>query len=177
MHTTLISILLQRCLEAYILYGSVGKTYESLRGRSFTALRSRLEILHDLAPFGINYVVNAFTMPDLDAAILLAAEVGASEFLLLPEQPVRGRGGIDQYTSLALQRWVNNYSSKIPLLVSEAGAEGLPICNPLAGETGLRAYAHIDATGMLKRSSYDTDGVIIGTNSLLHTLKILQRYP
>lgn len=152
----------------------VDETYTLLRGRSFIALRRRLEALHNLAPFGINYVVNARTMTDLDAAIVIAAEVGAVEFLLLPEQPVRGKGGIDHDTARALQSWVNNYSGTVPLTISEAGSDGLPICNPLVAEAGLRTYAHIDATGLLKRSSYDSDGIPIGTGSLLHALQLLQ---
>ena len=73
----------------------VGDTYERLRGRSFASLLQRFEVIRNLAPFGINFVVNSLTLPDLDAAVALAAEVGASEFLLLPEQRVRGGGGID----------------------------------------------------------------------------------
>src|SRR5262249_53065107 len=88
--------------------------------------------------------VNARTLSDLDIATTLAAEVGAAEFLLLPEQPAWGRGGIDGHTIRALRRWVSLYQGVVPLTVSEAGAEGLPICDPLLGETGLRAYAHID---------------------------------
>ena len=152
----------------------VGRTYEALRGRSFAVLRSRLESVGTLVPFGINFVVNARTLPDLDAATTLAAELGAAELLLLPEQPVRGRGGIDDQTVEALRRWVSLYRGEVPLAVSEAGADGLPTCDPLAGETGLRAYAHIDASGVLKRSSYGTDGVAIDNDGVMRALAVLR---
>jgi MoaA/NifB/PqqE/SkfB family radical SAM enzyme len=152
----------------------VGPTYEALRGRPFAELRHRLQTVSALAPFGINFVVNARTLPDLDAATELAAEVGAAEFLLLPEQPVRGKGGIDEHTARVLQRWVDLYRGTVPLAVSEAGAEGLPTCNPLEAETGLRAYAHIDASGVLKRSSYETDGMAIDKNGVMRALAILR---
>ena len=152
----------------------VGPTYEALRGRTFEALRRRLDTVGALSPFGINFVVNARTLPDLDAATELAAEVGAAEFLLLPEQPVRGKGGIDERTARALQSWVDLYRGKVPLAVSEAGAEGLPTCNPLEAETGLRAYAHIDASSVLKRSSYETDGIAIDDNGVMRALAILR---
>jgi MoaA/NifB/PqqE/SkfB family radical SAM enzyme len=152
----------------------VGPTYEELRGRPFAALRRRLEIVRTLAPFGINFVVNTRTLLDLDAAASLAAEVGASELLLLPEQPVRGRGGIDDQTTQALQRWVSIYRGAVPLTVSEAGADGLPTCDPLAGEAGLRAYAHIDASGILKRSSYENDGMAIGDDGVMPALNALR---
>jgi pyruvate-formate lyase-activating enzyme len=148
----------------------VGATYEALRGRPYAALRQRLDTVRALAPFGINFVVNARTLPDLDAALTVAAEAGAAEFLLLPEQPVRGRGGIDDATAHALRRWVTRYRGSVPLTVSEAGSEGLPVYAPIAGESGLRAYAHIDAAGTLKRSSYDLDGVSIGTDGVMRAL-------
>lgn len=149
----------------------VGATYELLRGRSFLALRLRLQSIRSIVPFGINYVVNTHTLADLDAAIMIAAEVGATEFLLLPEQPVHGQGGIEDHTTQAFQHWVSKYRGTVPLTVSEAGKEGLPVCNPLAKEEGLRAYAHIDAKGILKRSSYDSQGLAIGSNSLLQVLQ------
>ena len=55
------------------------------------------DIVRELAPFGINFVVNAHTLSDLDAGVAIAAEVGASEFLLLPQQPVRRRNGIEKH--------------------------------------------------------------------------------
>lgn len=160
----------------------IGATYEALRGKSFAALRRHLEYVRTLAPFGINYVVNSRTFPDLDAAISLAADMGVADFLLLPEHPVRGSGGIDSTTALELRRWVTRYQGPVPLAVSEAGAEGMPICIPVAHETGLSAYVHIDANGVLKRSSYDYNGITIGSKGViraLHELRIRyeEEYP
>lgn len=153
----------------------VGDTYEALRGRSFNSLRGRFDVIRSLAPFGINFVVNALTLPDLDTAIAFAAEVGATEFLLLPEQPVHGRGGINDGAAKALRAWVNSYRGGIPLSVSEACGAGMPTCCPLTGETGLRAYAHVDASGLLKRSSYDETGVTIGAGGIMQALKALEQ--
>ncbi len=152
----------------------VGATYESIRGRSFAALRGRLEIVRTVARFGINFVVNSQTLSDLDAATALAAEVGAAEFLLLPEQPVRGSRGIDTLTAEFFRRWVRQYRGTVPLTVSEAGAYDLPICDPFASETALRAYAHIDASGVVKRSSYDSNGEAIGEDGVMQALEILR---
>lgn len=132
----------------------VGATYESLRGRHFGAFRRQLEIISGIAPFGLNYVVNERTLPDLDAALDLAAEVGAKQFLLLPEQPSRGRVGIDTHTAQEFRRWVNAYRGSMRLAVSEAGAHDLPTCDPLASEGGISAYAFVDADGTLRRSSF-----------------------
>jgi hypothetical protein len=134
-----------------------------------------MEKLRNLAPFGINFVVNAHTFPDLNAAIELAADVGASEFLLLPEQPSRARPGIDSSTTTALREWVHFYGGCVPLTISEAGCDGLPTCNPLAGELGLRGYAHIDAAGVLKSSSYARDGVPIEGSGVMAALELLRK--
>lgn len=152
----------------------VGATYEALRGRSFASFLHRLDHVRSIAPFGINYVVNSLTLLDLDAATALAAGAGAIEFLLLPEQPVYGNGGIDESTAQALQRWVTRYQGNVPLTVSQKGADGLPVCNPLDSESVLHAYSHIDASGILKRSSYDNDGTAISADGIIRALELLQ---
>jgi hypothetical protein len=152
----------------------VGATYEQMRGRSFAAMRSCFDIVGKSIPFGINYLVNARTVPDLDAASTFAAEVGAAELLLLPEQPVLGRGGVDDHTTHALRCWVDGYHGSVPLTVSEVGAKNLPVCNPLPQENGLRSYAHIDASGVIKRSCYNSEGVAIGPDGVMRALETLQ---
>lgn len=152
----------------------VGPTYESIRCRPFNALLERITALERVARFGINFVVNSKTVGDLDAAVQLAADLGASEFLLLPEEPVGQGVGIDHETTMTLRKWVNKYHGSIPLAVSEGGAEGLPTCNPLNAEIGLTAFAHIDASGIIKRTSYDTSGVLIRENGVMAALNQLR---
>jgi MoaA/NifB/PqqE/SkfB family radical SAM enzyme len=151
----------------------VDATYESIRGRSFASLIQRIKALSKSFPFGINFVVNSKTIDDLDKAIDLAEEFGCSEFLLLPEEATLRTGGIDSDTRRILQEWVANYRGCIPLTVSESGADGLPICNPLIAETGLDAFAHIDASGILKRTSYSIDGVQIIEDRVMPALRKL----
>ncbi len=155
----------------------VGPTYEWLRGRSFDAFLRQIRRIRSVAPFGINFLVNERTFPDLDEALTLAVELGAVEFLLLPEQPVHASGGIDSRTSQMLQDWVISYQGPIRLTVSEAGAACLPTCDPLANETGLRAYAHIDGSGNLRRSFYDHFRVPIGAGGVLEALRVLENAP
>lgn len=134
-------------------------TYESLRRRPFDDLLDRLRLIRGIVPFGINYVVNKVTIGDLARALALAQEVGAAEFLLLPEQAVSGAGGIDPDTKDTLRAFVHAYRGQVRLAVSEHAAEGLPVCNPLWTESGLRAYAHLDAAGVLRASSFAQEGV------------------
>lgn len=152
----------------------VGETYERLRGRSFIALLDRLADVRTLAPFGINYVVNGDTIGELDDAVAVAAEAGAREFLLLPEQPTLARSGVDSDTTASLQTWVKAYHGSLALTVSAAAADGLPAVAPLPQEEPLEAYAHIDANGTLKRSSYDDSGVAIGDGTIMQALAALR---
>ena len=152
----------------------VGATYEAIRGKSFNTLVDRIKALSRLMPFGINFLVNSNTINDLHSATELAAKLGASEFLLLPEVPVRDRKGIDDETAVKFHKWVNEYRGSVPLSVSQIGADGLPTCDPLGFETGLAAFAHIGASGFLKRTSFDSVGTRIGVGGVLAALNSLK---
>lgn len=151
----------------------VNSTYEALRDRPFSHLLNRIKMAKELAPFGINYVVNKRTVAHLDRAISIAANFGASEFLLLPEGPVNSEGGIDDCTLAILREWIEHYSGPIPLTISEANARGINVTNPFANESGLRGFAHIDARGVLKRTSYDKGGQPIGAAGVISALNLL----
>jgi MoaA/NifB/PqqE/SkfB family radical SAM enzyme len=153
----------------------VKATYEKLRGRSFESLRRRFSAIRNLAPFGINYVVNTETFHDLNAAVALAAEEGATEMLLLPERAVNGHGGISAGTAKELRAWLTAYRGPVRLAISENGAENMPTCNPFEAETGLHAYAHITADGILKATSYRTTGVVITAEGFLSALYRLNK--
>lgn len=159
---------------ARISVDGVGRTYEEQRGKPFASLLRGMEMIATLSPFGVNVVVNELTVVELDAISELAQQVGASELLLLPQQATAGVACIDEAAGRALQDWVFNYRGKVRLAVSEAGAAGLPTCDPLPGERGLQAYAHIDASGMLRASSYSPVGAKIEDAGVLSALKQLR---
>lgn len=152
----------------------VGQTYEAQRGRKFDDLVARLNSLAGMFPFGINVVVNDRTIDQLDALAALSQQVRAAELLLLPQQPTATVGGVSQELSARLEEWVRNYAGPIRLAISAAGANGLPTCDPLPGENGLRAYAHIDASGMLRTSSYAMTATPIGDAGVMAALNRLQ---
>lgn len=159
---------------ARISVDGVGHTYEEQRGKEFSSLLRCMESISALSPFGINVVVNERTVAELDAISELAQEMGASELLLLPQQATTAVVSMDEVVGQALQDWVSNYRGKVRLAVSEAGASGLPTCDPFPDERGLQAYAHIDASGMLRASSYSPTGVKIGDAGVLSALKRLR---
>ncbi|MET3219060.1 UNVERIFIED_ORG: MoaA/NifB/PqqE/SkfB family radical SAM enzyme [Burkholderia territorii] len=152
----------------------IGRTYEEQRGKQFASLLRGIESIATLSPFGINVVVNERTVVELDAISELAQKFGASELLLLPQQATTAVTSMDGVVDRALQDWVFNYRGKVRLAVSEAGASGLPTCDPLPDERGLRSYAHIDASGMLRTSSYAPVGAKIGDAGVLSALQRLR---
>lgn len=159
---------------ARISVDGVGHTYEQQRGKQFASLLRGMELIASLSSFGINVVVNDRTVAELDTISELAEKVGASEILLLPQQATTAVASMNGVVCLALQDWVSNYRGKVRLAVSEAGASGLPTCDPLPDERGLQVYAHIDASGMLRTSSYSPVGAKIGDAGVLSALERLK---
>lgn len=153
----------------------VGDTYESIRRRSFPALKERLKLIRSVSNFGINIVVNERTMPELDEAAAVAADAGATELLLVPQVAVRRVGAITDATMQGLRRWVDEYSGPLKLCINETHADGFPTCDPLVEERGLRAYAHIDAAGVIKPTSYHATGAPIGPGRVVDALEQLAR--
>ncbi len=152
----------------------VGSTYEAQRGRKYARLLQSLEQLAARIPLGINVVVNQDTVRELDSLAHLAHTFGARELLLLPQQATATVAGLGMAVSGQLQDWVRRYSGPVRLAVSEAGASGLPICDPLPQERGLQAYAHIDASGRLRASSYGQAAVAIDNTGVMQALKHLR---
>lgn len=148
----------------------VGATYESIRRRSFAELLERLGRVRAISRFGVNVVINERTLPDLDDVARVAADAGACELLLLPQMAVRSVKAIDVGAVQGLRRWVDAYRGPLKLCINEASAEGFPTCDPLSEERGLRAYAHIDAMGVLKHSSYAEVGIPLGEGGVLQAL-------
>ncbi|WP_334191177.1 radical SAM protein (plasmid) [Synechococcus elongatus PCC 11801] len=153
----------------------IGTTYESIRRRSFAELLERLKDVRSISRFGVNVVVNDRTLPELDDVARISADTGASELLLLPQMPVRSVPAASVDTLQELRRWVNSYTGPLKLCINESSAEGFPTCDPLGQERGLRAYAHIDAMGLLKPSSYSETGVPLDGSSVLQALELLSQ--
>lgn len=151
----------------------VGSTYERLRGRSFPQLCAALDAIAGDFQWGMNTVINPDTVGDLDAIVALAEEHGASELLLLPEQPTAGTTGASEGTLRVLQNWVGAYTGPVPLATSAEAELDIPTADAIPREVGLRSYAHIDANGTARKSSYAPNGVRIGEDGLIAALEQL----
>ncbi|GAA4430653.1 hypothetical protein GCM10023091_00180 [Ravibacter arvi] len=150
----------------------LGATYERLRGRSFEQFLSAISILRTIAPFGINYVLNADTVHELKEAIVYAQNLGAREFLILPE--IDKNGGFHPSHLKYLRDFLTDYRGNLPLRINENCTDGMPVADPFKDLDPINAYAFVDARGILKRTSYELGGVDISQGNILYGLEIMR---
>jgi len=152
----------------------VGATYERLRRRPFAAVTSAAALLRSIAPIGINAVVNTDTIGELDDLAEFAADVGASELLLLPEQPTGARPGIAATDAECLVRWIRTARIRVRLALSRSGLEAsVPAVEAIPGEHPLDAHMHVDASGVLRPNAYAPVGTPI-EGSILDAVQVLR---
>jgi hypothetical protein len=152
----------------------VGATYERLRGRPFTAVVHAARAIGSLAPFGINAVINADTVGELEDLAAFASEVGASELLLLPQQPTAAVPGISDADAQRLVEWAATTKAGVRLAISCTGLEAaLATAETIPGEHPLDAHMHVDAAGVLRPHAYAPTGTPVG-DSILDAVQALR---
>ncbi|MFJ6636404.1 radical SAM protein [Streptomyces sp. NPDC091376] len=152
----------------------VGATYERLRGRPFAAVVQATGLLGSLAPFGINAVINADTVGELDDLAEFADTVGASELLLLPEQPTAATAGISDGDAQRLVEWAATARNGVRLAISRTGLDtALPTAEAIPGERPLDAHMHVDAAGVLRPHAYAPTGLSVGS-SIMEAVQALR---
>jgi len=86
----------------------VGSTYERLRGKSFEVFKEKISLVKEVAPFGVNFVVNRDTIYELSVAAEFVFEQCAREFLLLPEMSHDGTPNLQPDEMDYLSTWVRD---------------------------------------------------------------------
>jgi len=145
----------------------VNDTYEKIRGRSFPTLLEKLDLINGQIPFGINYVVNEATITDLPTAVEIAEKYHAAELLFLPEEAYGRGNAAKQRTLQQLSDWISSYKGDLPLSISSAHHGLVKSQPPLPKESEEIAFAHIDASGILKRCSFEEDGQVIDDKGVI----------
>lgn len=150
----------------------LGETYQRLRGRSFAGLLSQMEMIRTIAPFGVNYVLNADTLPELSEAVSYWEQFGATEFLILPE--IDHFGSFSKDIIESLKSFLSSYSGRLPLRINENCSEDMPVAQPFHDSNPLQAYAFVDARGRLRGTSYRHGGLDISGQSLIEALEMMK---
>ena len=156
----------------------IGRTYERIRGRSFTEFLRALKLVRATSRFGINYVVNADTIDDLPRAAEFAFASGAEELLLLPETSTNGQIRVEPGSLERLSEWVAANYRRRRIAMSAHGAEAIdaPILPTNDHEHGTYDFMHIDAAGILKVSAFASAGIPVADHgSLMEAVTFLRQ--
>ena len=135
---------------------------------------SAAALLRSVAPIGINTVVNADTIGELDDLASFAADVGASELLLLPQQPAAAAPGISGADAERLASWIRTARARVRLAMSRSRLEAsVPAVEVIPGEHPPDAHMHVDATGVLRPHAYAPEGIPV-EGSILAAVQALR---
>ncbi len=141
--------------------------YSALRGRPLTDLLRKLSRVTQRIPLGINTVVNTMTLPMLDELAGTVRDLGAVDWLLLPETS-GGEFTLTEAEWQRLDRWIGDRCEQIPLRVTAQAVLHLSGPFPLVCEW--HDYAHVRADGTLCRCSYEGNGVALRGQPVLEAL-------
>lgn len=123
---------------------------------------------------GVNYLINDETVRDLNAMVDDMSRVGASELLLLPEVVTHGRYGVSKCALEKLRDWCCSNDSNVRVRLSAGFHEYVPEAVVMPGDARLRAYAHIDCFGVIKKTSFESAGVKI-TDGIIEAYQTLTK--
>lgn len=164
----------QKLLEGFVHFirvsmDGVESTYERIRKRPFPHFVEKLRLIADIAPFGINYVVNDDTINDIQRVAEFAEAEGAEELLFLPD---RSANSLSSNTIQRMKAHVSNsHETKMRFAISESSpVDGIPLADPFIRDVGARAYIHVNANGKVLKSSFQqTNGIQISNEPSLLT--------
>jgi MoaA/NifB/PqqE/SkfB family radical SAM enzyme len=146
--------------------------YSSVRQYPLRQVLDNLRLLSGRIPLGINTVVNSNTLPSIDELGAEVKNIGAVDWLLLPEV----RDSLFTLTQVewrALDAWIVEHQSQFELRVTAEASAFLS--GPFLFEDRAEDYAHISADGHLRRCSYARGGVHIGRRSVVSALRALRQ--
>jgi len=152
----------------------VGDAYEQRRGRKFSSLISGLREAKRLGQVGLNVVISELNVAQLNAIADLAETIGASELLLLPQQATKRVNAAGKAVLDDISAWIANYQGRTRLALSATAEAVAPTIDPLNREKGMREYAHIDASGIVKANSFANTGIAIGRAGVMAALRRLE---
>ena len=135
----------------------INDTYYKHRGIPFENFVKRINYLLKFYKIGINYLVDETTIDDLDEAFVMMKDWGIRELLLLPREPDCPDSVIKR-----LHEWIEaNKNKGILMEISSARRGDLSFLAPYRDDDDSLDYAHIDANGILKASSFMKEGIAL----------------
>lgn len=149
--------------------------YSKIRTRPLKRVIDRAKSIPDSIPLGVNTVLNRSTIAMLDQTLDNVRELGAVDWLLLPETS-GGRFTLSESDWADLDAWIEARRCHVELRLT-AGAERYLSCPVLFANQPVSSYLHIGADALLRRCSYESGGIPLNGVSILeaiHTLEALE---
>lgn len=146
--------------------------YSVIRQRPLDEVLAVIRRASKSIPVGINTVVTKRTLHSLDRLAEIIRGLTFVDWLLLPETS-SGMFVLSDDEWRQLRMWVESHQSDFRLCISTQATPmlGLPVLLPEEAED----YAHIDASGRLRRCSYGSGGISLRGVDLNAALRQLWR--
>ena len=149
--------------------------YSSIRGLPLSRVLTNIRRMQGQVPIGINTVVNTQTLGALDELAVVVRDLGAADWLLLPEIK-NGKFTLSDSEWQRLDNWIISRSNGLNLQTTTNAKAHLT--GPFLLDDAAEDYAHISANGYLRRCSYQTTGVSLRDRpSMLLALRELKMCP
>jgi len=129
--------------------------YSSIRGRPLAPAIKNIRQMEGLVPIGINTVVNTQTLGNLDELAVVVRDLGAVDWLLLPEIK-NGEFTLSDSEWHRLDNWISRSNDLNLRTTTNAKAH---LNGPFLLDDAPEDYAHISANGDLRRCSYESTGI------------------
>jgi len=157
LNNELITVLKNYVSFLRISIDSVDKNvYKSIRNYDVDLLVSKLLLLKNKIPFGINAVINSQTINDLDKLLEFALKYGAEELLLLPEIN-NNKFVLVKSEWKFLEKWISDNLNRIPLRIIDRARKMIDVPMLFDNQEYFEDYKYVDVNLRIKNSSYDKE--------------------
>lgn len=147
--------------------------YTSIRGLPLAGPIRNIRQIERKVPIGINTVVNRRTLGCLDELAVIVSDLGAVDWLLLPEIENEAFTLVDSEWR-ALDNWIVSHADDFNLRTTTSAKTHLT--GPFLLDDAPEDYAHISANGYLRRCSYESGGISLRDRpSMLTALRELRQ--
>ena len=144
--------------------------YSSIRQRRLSDLLPKVQRTARSVPIGVNTVITKATLRTLDELAAIVADLPVFDWLLLPQVSQAGFA-LDSGEWATLASWIREHERAFRFSISTQAASYLGVPTLLPEQP--RDYAHIDAFGRLRRTSYSSGGLDLTTTDLKSALPVL----
>jgi MoaA/NifB/PqqE/SkfB family radical SAM enzyme len=146
--------------------------YTAIRGLPLAGPIRNIRRIEEQVPIGVNTVVNAQTLGRLDELAVMVRDLGAVDWLLLPEIE-NGTFTLSDSEWRAPDNWIVAHADALNLRTTTNARPHLT--GPFLLDGAPQDYAHISASGYLRRCSYETGGISLRDQpSMLTALRELR---